>query len=291
MCHLKMTNRQKELTSIGFVLGLTILLVNDFYLKSYFGNWWTGKLSDFAGLFIFPIFWTILIPRHKDKIYLATILFFIYWKSPFSQHFIDITNQLLPFNISRTVDFSDCIALAILPLSYWYCDRQKKSYITIQPTFILVITSFSFLATSYSTDIDFKKTYDFNYPIDTLKYKIYHLKNINNPYQKEKENYQIDSTGKYQIHKYYHDTIPVGQIPIDKFVKDTMELFVYEDFCFEGYEANIIISGDSKKSRLRLLSFRHSCPENEKTLTKWNDDKEILSESFEKIIISQLTGK
>jgi hypothetical protein len=286
-----MAVRGKELISTGFVIGLIILLLNDFYLKSHFGNWWTGKLSDFSGLFIFPIFWTIFAPGHKNKIYVTTALLFLYWKSPFSQYFIDMINQLTPFRFTRTVDFSDYFALTILPLSYWYCDRPIKRYLRIQPASILIITSFSFLATSYNTHLDFQKTYDFNYSIDTLKYKIYNLNGINNPYKKGQENYQIDSTGKYKIHKYNHDTIPIGQMPIEKFIKDSMDLFIYENFCFDGYTANIIITGDSIKSKLKLIGFRHSCPKNEKSLTKWNDDKKILSESFERKIISQLTVK
>ena len=39
-----------------FLVGLGILLLNDFYLKYAFSNAFTGKLSDVAGLFIFPFF-------------------------------------------------------------------------------------------------------------------------------------------------------------------------------------------------------------------------------------------
>ena len=73
--------KQREFTSLGFILGLAILLLNDFYLKTLFGNWFTGKLSDFAGLFIFPMFWSILFPRFKNKIYFVTLIIFIYWLS------------------------------------------------------------------------------------------------------------------------------------------------------------------------------------------------------------------
>jgi len=44
------------LVSSGFLAGLSVLLVNDFVLKQIFHNWLTGKLSDLAGLFIFPMF-------------------------------------------------------------------------------------------------------------------------------------------------------------------------------------------------------------------------------------------
>lgn len=39
-----------------FVLGLATLIVNDHYLKRVQPGWVTGKLSDFAGLIVAPIF-------------------------------------------------------------------------------------------------------------------------------------------------------------------------------------------------------------------------------------------
>ena len=45
-------------TSYGFNITLAILLLNDFILKDLYGNWLTGKLSDFAGLFVFSLFFS-----------------------------------------------------------------------------------------------------------------------------------------------------------------------------------------------------------------------------------------
>lgn len=283
--------KQREFTSLGFIIGLAILLLNDFYLKTLYGNWFTGKLSDFAGLFIFPMFWTILFPRFKNKIYFATLIVFIYWKSEFSNSIIEFINHSNYLKIQRVVDLSDLIALTILPISYLYNQKHEKFYLQIKPVFIVGLASFAFMATSYSTDINYIKNYSFNYSLETLKTKIYYLKGISNHYEEQKENYITDSSGKHKIHKFNLDTISSTEVPINNFVKDTMDLFIYEDFCFEGYSAKIVISGNSKNSNLQLLSFHHSCPKDEKTLTKWNNDKEILSESFEKNIIKQLNIK
>ena len=165
---------------------------------------------------------------------------------------------------------------------------KNKFYIPIKPILVLILASFQFIATSYSSHIDFKKTYDFAYPLDTLKKKIYFLKDIKNSYQAEKDLYLLDSSRKFKIHKFTKDTLLLGEIPINKFVKDTMILFVLDDFCFEGYFTDMILSGDNKKSSFRILGFKHNYPKNEKTLTKWNNDHDILTESFEKKIISQL---
>lgn len=97
--------KQREFTSIGFILALTILLLNDFYFKIYYGNWLTGKLSDFAGLFVFPLFWTILFPKLKDKIYFASAIIFIYWKTVYSETLLEIINQLSIIKLNRVVDF------------------------------------------------------------------------------------------------------------------------------------------------------------------------------------------
>ncbi len=67
-----------------------------------------------------------------------------------------------------------------------------------------------------------------------------------------------------------------------------MDIFIFEDFCFEGYDAKLVISGDNKKSKIKVLGFHHKCPTDEKTLTHWNNDEEILSKSFEKKVIEQL---
>jgi hypothetical protein len=32
-----------------------VLVINDHFLKAAFPSWWTGKLSDFAGLFFAPL--------------------------------------------------------------------------------------------------------------------------------------------------------------------------------------------------------------------------------------------
>lgn len=280
--------KKREFTSTAFILSLVILLINDLFLKNYFGNWITGKLSDFAGLFIFPLFWTILFPKSKDKIFFVTAIVFIYWKTIYSESLINLINEYSILNVNRVVDLTDLLALSILPLSYFYEQKDNKTYITINPTFVVVLASFSFIATSYDSEIEYEKTYSFDYSIDTLKTRIYYLKTINNNFEKRKEDYIIDSTGKYKIHRFNGDTIDAIKPPLDRFIKDTMDLFVFEDFCFEGYDAKIVLSGNNKKSKIAVLKFHHKCPKDEKSLTKWNDDEKILSKSFEEKVIKKL---
>ena len=144
-----MKQNLKILTSFWFIIGLTILLLNDLVLKELFGNFLTGKLSDFAGLFIFPLFWNAILPKHKNKIFLLTGLLFIYWKSPLSQILIDNWNTLGLLSLKRTIDYTDLIALVILPIAY-VLENKKESLkmIKISPIIPLTISAFAFMATS-----------------------------------------------------------------------------------------------------------------------------------------------
>ncbi|KAA3639074.1 MAG: hypothetical protein DWQ02_04245 [Bacteroidetes bacterium] len=136
------------LRSIGFIIGLTVLLLNDFLFKGMYGNWLTGKLSDFAGLFIFPLFWTALFPKYKRTFFVLTAVVFFWWKSPLSSTFILFCNDILNYPINRIVDYSDLIALLILPVAYFYYNSTKKTYVNLSPMMIGLIAFFAFAATS-----------------------------------------------------------------------------------------------------------------------------------------------
>lgn len=158
--------KKSILTSRLFIVGLVLLLINDFYLKSTYGNWFTGKLSDLAGLFIFPLFFTALFPKKKNVIFIGTTLFFIYWKSSLSTPFISIANEVgLP--IGRVIDYSDLLALLILPLAYYYQSISFKSF-RLSPALVGIIAFFSFCATTcvsrYPNPFTINKTYQFDYP-------------------------------------------------------------------------------------------------------------------------------
>src|SRR6185369_1060873 len=78
-------DKPQILTSPIFASALAVLLLNDFLLKPVFHNWITGKLSDFAGVFVFSLFFAALFPHWKRSVYLFTILGFGFWKSPYSE--------------------------------------------------------------------------------------------------------------------------------------------------------------------------------------------------------------
>ncbi len=115
------------LLSPGFVIALLLLLANDFLFKLVFQNDLTGKLSDFAGLFACALFWTALFPRHRKAIHVSVAVGFTFWKSDLSQPMIDMWNVLPLFKVARIIDYSDLLALSVLPVAYRYCKTKPRS--------------------------------------------------------------------------------------------------------------------------------------------------------------------
>lgn len=158
-----------------FVIGLAILLTNDFILKPLFHNFLTGKISDFVGLFIFPYFFSVFFKRQSKIIYLLTGFLFVIWKLSLSDSFIIWWNNNIFFQIDRVVDYTDLFALIVLPFSYYYLTNQNIFRTKIRYAFsslIGAISIFSFCATSQPRQ-EFKLQIDterqFTLPISKLE--------------------------------------------------------------------------------------------------------------------------
>ena len=157
------------LSSPGFLAALFLLLLNDLFLKSYLHNALTGKLSDFAGLFVFPLFWVAFLPRFRSWIYVGTGVMFILWKSPASDILIDGWNRVGWISVARTLDYSDLWALAILPFSYVYGLRGPRLVPSrALPVLIGVVSLFAFVATSFSHKTTYDNAYYFTMPKQEL---------------------------------------------------------------------------------------------------------------------------
>lgn len=139
-----MIKKLNRLAHPVFLVSLFILFLNDLILKFVFHNYLTGKLSDFAGLLAFPFFWSVLFPKRTKEIHIAVALFFVFWKSPFSEDFVDF------FGLYRVVDFSDNIALVSILVSFWLLKQESVIY-KVHPVFlkfIFLLSCFSFIATT-----------------------------------------------------------------------------------------------------------------------------------------------
>lgn len=134
-----------------FVLSLTLLLANDFYLKARFNNSITGKLSDIVGLVLFPWFWSMVFKSNVKSIYIFTFVFFIFWKTEASSLFINTVITHTGIGFSRVIDYSDFWTLLVLPISYRFYSITKDQLILFNRPFkyfVSTVCIFSFFATS-----------------------------------------------------------------------------------------------------------------------------------------------
>ncbi len=111
------TTRLDVFATPQFIATLLLLLLNDHVLKYSFPGWLTGKLSDFAGVFVFVSFFYACFPKRNALINYSTAFIFILWKSPYSQLLIDYWNSLNILVVERVVDYTDLLALTILPVA------------------------------------------------------------------------------------------------------------------------------------------------------------------------------
>jgi hypothetical protein len=250
-----MTRNYKIFTSFWFIAALTVLLLNDFVLKGHYQNWVTGKLSDFSGLFVFALFWTGFYPNHKMKIFWLTGILFIFWKSPYSQATIDFWNDLGVLTIYRIVDYSDLIALTVLPLAYFMdMNIERLRIFKINPTYPIIVSAFAFMATSYLTDVNINKDYQFPFPKDTLINRINKIDSLNNGYGVKFTNNN----------------------------PDTVDISLPSNFCFTSFYVKIAVTElNSKATKLTLVSAEHKCPEGKK-------DKKELTKEFETKVIDKI---
>ena len=131
-----------------FLLSISLLLANDFFLKAFFHNELTGKLSDFAGLFAFPFFWSAIFPKRVKWIHLVTAIAFLLWKSQWSEGLINLVNSL-GLQTFRSVDWTDNIALVSIIGSYGiFCQSQQPESRPFVIRAIAILSIFSFVATT-----------------------------------------------------------------------------------------------------------------------------------------------
>lgn len=139
-------NKASLLLHPVFIVSLTVLLLNDFYWKYAYGNWLTGKLSDVAGLVVFPIFlFEVFRKVSKTFLLIFTILFFTWWKSPLSQPLINIFYSF-DIQLHRTIDYTDLFAMAVLPFVYFLKPVSYLRFPLFQETLRHVLGVVAFFA-------------------------------------------------------------------------------------------------------------------------------------------------
>ena len=247
-----------------FLFCLALLILNDWVWKAQFGNELTGKLSDFAGLLVFPLFWTAFFPRFKKPIFFAVFLGFIWWKSPYSQAFIEGWNNLGFFSVARVVDYTDLVALLVLPFAY--CFPFQKHTLSIPPTVartgsfaVIILCSFAFMATSVppkfkQMEIVYDETYEFDFSKKELQHKIFEL------YQSHKIDAYFEPPAETHYSGHYEEGTSSNDF-IEKYLQDTTYLEFHTNYAvpilmlpdWNIHSVQVILSGDDKQSQLQLL--------------------------------------
>jgi hypothetical protein len=161
-----------------FIFALGLLLLNDFYLKYEFSNFWTGKLSDIAGLFLFPYFLSSLRVKWSKAIYIGTAFLFTFWKSPFSEGLLN-SAQAIGIGFNRVVDYTDLFALFVLPFSFVYFQRQLSTkdrsgkYLRVP---IGIVSLFAIWATALPREkVDLNLTVNEPYEMQISKTELFEL--------------------------------------------------------------------------------------------------------------------
>ena len=149
------TTRQRlvqVLTTWPFLVSLLALLLNDSWLKYALPGPVTGKLSDVAGIGIVTLLLLAACPR-RLPVFALVAVGFAFWKSPLSQPLIDAMNAYLPFPTARTIDYTDLLALLIMPLYACVAADAGKFRVLTRGSRLLwppvaVATAFALMATS-----------------------------------------------------------------------------------------------------------------------------------------------
>lgn len=145
---------RRVVTTWPFLASVLVMVINDAWLKGAYPGIVSGKLSDFAGIAVVSFLLVAAQPRRARLIHAVIILGFAWWKSPLSQPAIDAANVLLPLPVGRAVDYSDLLALSIIPLCT-PVTANPTAYQIPGLTFrkllfapIVALTSFGLMATS-----------------------------------------------------------------------------------------------------------------------------------------------
>ena len=274
--------RKSVLTAPLFIVGIFILLLNDHYFKATYGNWFTGKLSDVSGLFVFPLFLSAFM--FKNRIfwcYVLTGLIFVFWKLPLSNFLIDFFNWF-GITIARTVDYSDLFALFILPFSYLY---QKQGFKTIGLIKIpmLMISVFAFVATTLPPQkkvkyVNIDKTYNFDFSKDELIGKLNKLSAQKISKAKQFQKIRFNSETDVFYSKWNGDTLAV--------MLDSKKLSVSDTIQYKTVLADFVVEGNDSTSTLKFITAYKTVPESSD-----KDYRQKAIRHFERKVIKKLIKK
>lgn len=240
------------LASPLFLAATALLLVNDFVLKALMPGTVTGKLSDFAGVFAFAVFWMAVFPNSRRTVLIVVAAAFTAWKSPVVQPLIELWNASMPFRIGRTVDATDLIALITLPFALTYVRREHPPVPRTATAAIVAIASVSFVATSYYSP----ETYS--------------------------DRFQYAGTTAELVSQLRARGIQVFGEGQENTEGDTeLQLWIPSTMCFDTITAQVIVVTRDGKTEITLTQLAHRCP-------RRRGERELMYRTFTETVVQPL---
>jgi hypothetical protein len=127
----------------------------------------------------------------------------------YSQPIIDLWNSTGILQIARVVDFTDLIALSILPIAFmFYSQKNNVISLNLNPIFPLVLAVFAFCATSRATySPEFNETFKFNFSKQELVRKINILSSDENFLNNIPISLNLVNSNEFRLDDFNIDTI------------------------------------------------------------------------------------
>ena len=236
-----------------FLFNLFLLIANDHWWKYAWPNDVTGKISDFAGVFVLAVFLAACPGIRKIIAIIATALLFAWWKSPLSEPFITA------FGLARVVDYSDLLALTMLPLiffikpfqypSFSYYTRLLTPIVAGITVLAIVVTTLPYKPAGYyypQGRVSVNKTWKTSLSKDAFFQKLDSLKI---PYRKDNVEYlPVNTRNLMLVQKSVKDSA-YRMTPMEN-LKDTV--LYYEKTLGEHYVIPYFVSGKDTLTNIRF---------------------------------------
>lgn len=259
----------ENVATIGLIVAVAILVVNDHVLKAVWPGFVTGKVSDFAGLFAFPLFFSAFLPKHRSAVYWSTGAAFVLWKSPLISPLLLAWNSLGAFELGRTVDWTDLAALLILPVSYRYSLLARApSRGAAWRAVVCGVSLLAFTATSYRTTFDYDDT---AYSASVSRAEL--LKTI---LELEDEGYRLHRVDSVED-LYWSPDDPSRYRSLLDSGHWLAEFWIRGEGCLDDVYALVSLAESGDGSSIRLLRMEHRCPESK------GDQERLLRFFYEKL--------
>jgi hypothetical protein len=131
-----------------FLVGLVVLLTNDLILKVVAPGFLSGKLSDFAGMIVFPVILTSLAGLFgRDLAPRRAVAAISIWFAGLQMAAVadmiheNILDLLLPWSVVNTADPTDLIAFVMVPAALHILESSRPLQLSSRSTRVIVLAA------------------------------------------------------------------------------------------------------------------------------------------------------